>query len=82
MFKIDVYTTSTKVRVTEHAVIYEDGVEVAHSKYFWYNRPWYRFTYQNALNKAMRECGYSGDLESCNGVQDYETILNKESEVK
>lgn len=39
------YTTHTNVRTTEHAEC--DGY---HGKDYWYNRPWYRFTYENALN--------------------------------
>lgn len=38
------YTTSTRVRTTEHAEC--EGYE---GKDYWYNRPWYRFTYENAL---------------------------------
>jgi hypothetical protein len=38
------YTTRTNYRVTEHAEC--DGY---HGKDHWQNRPWYRFTYENAL---------------------------------
>ena len=38
------YTTHTNIRTTEHAEC--DGY---HGKDYWYNRPWYRFTYENAL---------------------------------
>ncbi len=44
------YTTHTRVRTTEHAEC--DGYE---GKDYWYNRPWYRFTYDNALQDLARK---------------------------
>lgn len=52
-YLISVYTTSTRTRVTEHAIVEKNGIEVTHGKNYWYNRPWYRYRYQTALKEAL-----------------------------
>lgn len=51
------YTTSTNVRTTEHA-----ECEGYHGKDYWYNRPWYRYTYENALKDLAEKMAGKNEL--------------------
>ena len=51
------WTTSTRVCVTEHAEVNING-QYYNAIDKWYNRPWYEYTYQNALISAAR-CAYN-----------------------
>lgn len=56
---IHLYTTQTKLYVTEHCEVreYKDGhpIAVSHGKYTWQNRPWQKFEFEQAIIKAVKE---------------------------
>ena len=53
-YNVYCYTTHTPTRATEHAETYDDRGYLIEGKDYWYNRPWYRFRYENALIKLAR----------------------------
>jgi hypothetical protein len=45
----------TRSGVRENATVIIDGEPMAEGTYFWSNRPWYRFTYENAIRNALEK---------------------------
>lgn len=43
----------TRSGTRENATLYEDGMEIGAGTDFWSDRPWYRFTYENAIRNAL-----------------------------
>lgn len=54
-FRIECEMKRTRSGTRENATIYIDGSEVSNGTDFWSNRPWYRYTYQNAIRDALQK---------------------------
>lgn len=52
---IECWTTKTRAGTREHALLKKNNEEVEHGSDFWSNRPWYRFTYENAISECLRK---------------------------
>lgn len=58
--------TRTRTRTTEHVEVFNGYSLIADAKYYWYNRPWYRFTYANALEQVIVALGETREFaEEC-----------------
>lgn len=58
--------TRTPVRTTEHVEVFNGYSLIADAKDYWYNRPWYRFRYANALKQVIVALGETKEFaEEC-----------------
>lgn len=58
--------TRTPIRTTEHVEVFNGYSLIADAKDYWYNRPWYRFRYANALKQAIVALGETKEFaEEC-----------------
>ena len=62
-YTIECEMLQTRSGTRENATFYKAGVELSTGTDFWSNRPWYPFTYANAIRDALSNSGEFDDAE-------------------
>ena len=56
-YTIECEMLRTRSGTRENATFYKEGIELSTGTDFWSNRPWYPFTYANAIRDALNKSG-------------------------